>query len=391
MEAVYALKDNIKFVIEAGTKSRKDYLLPVAAIYGSNAGGKSNVIRALRDVARNVCERNDWMQNDPFALVEYLNGIFEHSINLLIEKYEYIYSYTVNTNSVANESLKRKAIGCKNFDVIFLRENDKVTAGTILDGPFFNTITNAAININYLILNTLGTMDIPDCSNIYNWCKSILTVTSNKSDEERWEHLNNYASNLVLDSFAKERLTDFINKFDPAIVGVHAFDAQNDVAGKNKHMLGVGHRFNDAKGFADIRYFSVPLESNGTQKILELYPILADALDNGKPLLIDELDTMLHPLVFKKIVSMFNDKKTNPKNAQLIFAAHNTEVMNREDLRRDEIHIVEKDNDGVSTIFRLSDVEDENGNKIRSDARYDRLYLEGLLGSVPNNFHDAKV
>jgi hypothetical protein len=395
MDANYAMKDNVDFVVEEGAKNRKDkvYVLPVAAIYGSNAGGKSNVIFALRDAVKNVCRRRDWIFNDPFMLVdkEHISGEFEHTLNVILNNHEYEYSYSANNQAVISEELKKKSIGAKEFDTIFTREIDEVTNGSILEESYSNTIKNAASNTGYLIVNTVGTMDIPDCSSIYNWCKSIHFHISNKSDAERREHLDEYASDLATNGVAKKRVTDFINKFDPAVEEIEAFESRKDVPGKKDHILGVGHKYTKVDGSADIMFFSVRRESNGTKKILELYPVIADALDNGKILVIDELDTMLHPLVFKRIIAWFNDKNTNPNKAQLIFTAHNTEVLNREDLRRDEIHIVEKKSEGVSEIFRLSDVEDEDGNKIRSDARYDRLYLEGLLGSVPSNFHDASV
>jgi hypothetical protein len=208
---------------------------------------------------------------------------------------------------------------------------------------------------------------------------------------ERLKHLDDFAGELVKSVDTNYRLSEFINNFDPAIADIRPFDIKSDATSKNSYVLGIGHNYCKSDGSVGIRYLTVNRESHGTQKILELFPTLADALDNGKPLVVDELDTMFHPLIFKKVVALFNDKATNPYKAQLIFAAHNTEVMNREDLRRDEIHIVEKSQDGVSSIFRLSDFEDSNGKKVRMDARYDRLYLEGLLGSIPSKFQDAKV
>jgi len=392
MEAVFAMKDNWDFVISVG-EEQKDHVLPVAAIYGANAGGKSNVIKVLRDAAQNICERRNWMMNDPFLLTDSdsHNDEFEHSLNLLIKGYEYAYSYTANDDEVIRESLQRKLVGNKDFEYIFSREGVEVEPDTILSDSEFTAIENAAKNTEYLIVNSVATLNLTGCSDIYQWCKSVLAVMHVRSESERKEYLDTFAGELVEDVDTKNRLAEFISKFDPALTDVRPFDTKKNTPSEKRHILGIGHRFRKSNGKMGTTYFSLQRESHGTQKVLELFPTLMDALDNGRPIVIDELDTMLHPLIFKKIVALFNEKDTNPFHAQLIFASHNTEVMNREDLRRDEIHIIEKSEDGVSSIFRLSDFVDENGKKIRMDARYDRVYLEGLLGSIPSNFEDARV
>jgi len=91
---------------------------------------------------------------------------------------------------------------------------------------------------------------------------------------------------------------------------------------------------------------------------------------------------------------MFNDtgeNGMNKKGAQLIFTAHNTVVVNREDLRRDEICFVDKDEYGESITKRLSEITDEKGNKIRLDARYDVLYMNGNFGAIPEAIRNATI
>jgi hypothetical protein len=393
MEAVFAMKDNVDFVVQVGEGKNKDYILPVAAIYGANAGGKSNLIRALRDAALNICERDD-IRNVPFLLTDERIEEFKHSLILLINDYEYIYSYTVDGKRINEESLKRSYIGNKNpddFDIIFERNDNTINPDSILNKGELSTIKKAANNTEYLIVNSVGTMGITGCSDIYWWCNSVLAITTIKSDMQRHRDLNTFAKVLLGENNIGKRLNKFISKFDSAISDISPFDERGDDPNDKRYILGVGHHYRRSDGLNDTMYLRTTLESNGTQKLLELYPTLIDVLDNGKTLVIDELDTMLHPLVFKRIVALFNGKATNPNKAQLIFAAHNTEIMNREDSRRDELNIVEKCSDGISSIFRLSDVVDENGKKVRMDARYDRLYLEGLLGSIPSSFQDAVV
>ena len=106
-------------------------------------------------------------------------------------------------------------------------------------------------------------------------------------------------------------------------------------------------------------------------------PIL-DALKHGLVLIIDEIDARLHPNLCEALISLFNSKHANKKGAQLIFATHNTLIMNRNMLRRDQIYFIEKDKFGESELYSLLDYK-----KVRSDASYDKDYLLGKYGAVP--------
>ena len=95
-------------------------------------------------------------------------------------------------------------------------------------------------------------------------------------------------------------------------------------------------------------------------------------------LIIDEIDARLHPTLCNVLISLFNSKKSNKNNAQIIFATHNTQIMNRKTLRRDQIYFVEKDKFGESDLYSLLDYK-----KVRNDASYDKDYLLGKYGAVP--------
>lgn len=99
----------------------------------------------------------------------------------------------------------------------------------------------------------------------------------------------------------------------------------------------------------------------------------------GLVIVIDEIDARLHPSLCEVLIELFNSKKMNKKNAQLIFATHNTLIMNRRVLRRDQIYFVEKDKYGESEIYSLLDYK-----KIRRDASYDKDYLLGKYGAIPS-------
>ena len=118
-------------------------------------------------------------------------------------------------------------------------------------------------------------------------------------------------------------------------------------------------------------------ESDGTNSYFKLIGIVKEVLDEGTPLVVDELDAHLHPLLTKHLVSLFNSVEFNPNGAQLIFTSHNTNLLDLDVLRRDQIWFVQKDEFGYSELSSLSDF------KVRSDASFEKDYLAGVYGGIP--------
>lgn len=118
-----------------------------------------------------------------------------------------------------------------------------------------------------------------------------------------------------------------------------------------------------------------------------LFDFLMKGLKEGKVLFIDELDAKLHPLLTRYIINLFHNKEKNIGNGQLIYSTHDTINLNKETFRRDEIWFAEKNSEGVSELYSLSDyvVTDKNGNekKVRNDATYSKDYLTGRYGAIP--------
>ena len=146
-----------------------------------------------------------------------------------------------------------------------------------------------------------------------------------------------------------------------------------------------GHMFHSNDGSVTEHFFSVEeMESEGTKKILNMSGPIIDSLTNGQTLVIDELDAKLHPLLTRKIIETFNSPETNPNKAQLIFATHDTNLLSNKILRRDQIWFAEKDrNDESTDIYPLSDIREQNGDKIRNDRIYEKDYINGKYGAIP--------
>ncbi len=151
-----------------------------------------------------------------------------------------------------------------------------------------------------------------------------------------------------------------------------------------KMQLLTKHNVYDDKGniVDTIMFDSEADESSGTNEILRIAGPIADTLENGRVLLLDELDAQLHPLMTKYILSLFHSD-VNQKNAQLIISSHNPEILNNELLRRDQIWFVEKDVTEASHLTSLINYRDK-GEVIRTDVNYRKNYLQGKFGAIPS-------
>ena len=139
--------------------------------------------------------------------------------------------------------------------------------------------------------------------------------------------------------------------------------------------------FNDSN---EIKPLPMQLESAGTQKMFILFPYFNNILKNGQVIFIDELNSRLHPLLIRTIIQMFTNSEMNKNNAQLIFTSHDIWQLKSDVMRRDEIWFTEKNERGESSLYSLSDFIDENGEKIRKDEDYQKNYILGKYGAIPN-------
>ena len=125
------------------------------------------------------------------------------------------------------------------------------------------------------------------------------------------------------------------------------------------------------------------IESEGTKKMIEISGPIFDTLNEGKTLIVDELDAKLHPLLTRNIVLLFMDPAKNPHGAQLIFATHDTNLLDLDIIRRDQIWFAEKDKVESTDIFSLVEFKDEDGKKVRNDRDIKRDYIRGRYGAIP--------
>ena len=362
-------------------------LLKVAAIYGANASGKTNVLQAFDYMKKRILVSDDSKKNSPIDEDNvYSFMINNEAISLEVEILAknnkiYKYGFDVLKDSIVSEWLYIKKIN--RFYSIFEREKNNVTMKSN------NKISGLAnIDERTLFLNIYSKIDKDneDFNNVYDWF-----VNANYLDlgNPRFEDFINTRISLKIlsDENYKKELLRFIKTFDSGIEGIKTTPDSIEEVQNNNRVVKVEliHRGENNK----LKALPLELESNGTRKMFHLFDFFMDALRNGMVLFIDELDAKLHPLLTRYIINLFHNTKTNIGNGQLIYSTHDTVNLNKETFRRDEIWFTEKNRDGVSELYALSDyiLDDEDdektGKKVRNDATYNKDYLTGRYGAIP--------
>jgi uncharacterized protein len=177
-----------------------------------------------------------------------------------------------------------------------------------------------------------------------------------------------------------------IKAFEPSELNMDLDTARNynNIANAgDKKILITYHKKNSAKKDEVVMFYLDAQASEGTRKMYEIYPFVFYALKFGTLLIIDEFDARFHPKLSQKIIDLFNNPKTNPKNAQILVVTHDTNLLSSKTFRRDQILFVEKDKNEASHIYALAEFKG-----VRNDASFEKDYLDGRYGAVPilNNF-----
>ncbi|MCG6838754.1 transporter [Fusobacterium sp. HMSC064B11] len=372
-------------------------VLPVTAIYGANASGKSSVFEAFQFMALCVLEslsfsddnkKNPYkLKVDSFKFSESREKPSEFEINYIDKKGKkelyYNYGFKIDNSGILGEYLASNTkTGVKrneDYTYIFKRErNQKLYLDSSIEK--FRENLEISLKEKTLLVSLGAKLNIDEFIRVRTWF--INTEIINFSNSLYGAFLENILPNNIIESEeVRKNLVSFINSFDDSIIDIEvekisAID-END---KDNYRVFTIHKSDKGTSTARI---SMNEESSGTKKMFSLYQTLLDVLEKGGVFFADELDIKLHPLLMRNILLTFTDKEKNSNNAQLIFTTHNTIYMDMDLLRRDEIWFVEKDN-GVSKLYSLDDITNEKGEKVRKDSNYEKHYLLGNYGAIPN-------
>ena len=377
-------------------------LLKSAVIYGPNASGKSSILQAMKKMKNIVIfslllGKEKKYQANPYLLNSSSSSkdtSFE--IEFIIDEILYRYGFSIATNSViTKEYLFQKKLQSKAREVkLFTRDNSNFTLGAqFKEGKnlFDKTRENA------LFLSVVAQFNGKISNSIIEWFEQFNILNNIKSKD--FEHIS---FDMLEDELIKEKVIHFIKKADLGIYDIVkkrlSFDDLkkdnpnieknlpdfiiDSIKEKGINAIETSHiKYNEQQEFESFENFNISLESDGTQKLLALSGPVLDSLINGKILVIDELDNSLHTELVKAIVELFNSKESNPNNAQLIFTTHDTNLLNQNLFRRDQIWFSQKNIFGECELYSL--VEYGKG-KTRNDLDLEKNYLEGKFGAIPH-------
>ena len=349
-------------------------LLPVSVIYGPNGGGKTSLLQALSCLINLVVEPihqlgknrtsmifQHKIVNEPFKFDETSYDLpTEFNIYFRTQSNEYRYYISVLKDKVISEYLQRKSIGGKKPAVIFEREEEQIELGSSISKSSINTDANPKMPyLSFLAIN----YNIPVIAEVQKWFESCV--------------IRNYANQTIEKSILLSDDQKFKNSFITAIndMGIditdYAFDKE-----ENQFYL---------KRTINSQIYPLPFtnESEGIRKIFATLPIIMYALIEGRLVIVDELDSKLHPKLLKYIVSLFTNREINKNGAQLLFTCHDMSILKNDVFRRDEIWFAALDENHSSEIYSLYDIRKEDGKRVNHTAAYDRQYLEGRYGADP--------
>lgn len=366
MTAINAYKEHECNLIDIGTKER---LLRVAAIYGANASGKSNLYLAMTYFQRIIAESLNNVDDGENTAIEkfYVPFLFENNdensefqIVEIIGGYEYKYGFEYNADCVVTEWLYRKSLSTNRTSTIFERTTNNVEFGASVRrecDAYKEQIPSETLVLTFLNRLKLKTETFRD---VYAGIMDTLVVPTDFCEDTR--ALEALLPKVI--DHEKEKLVKFLNAIDTGIKDISYDDSEKEI-----------NFFTYHKGKNDEDYrLNLFFESEGTIKSILLFIYARTAIINNKSIFVDELNVKLHPLLLKFIIDLFYEQKSN---AQLIYTTHDTTLMDRKFFRRDQIWFVQKDEYGYSELSSLSDF------KVRSDASFEKDYLAGVYGGIP--------
>lgn len=381
-------------------------LLRGAVIYGANAGGKSNLIKAMSTMRRIVKQSFDASSTDELGITPFLlssetsNKPSFFEILFLIGTVRYRYGFEVDNTSVKSEWLFESKI--KSEKPLFIREGDGIDVS-----PSFKEAKDLEEKTrdNALFLSVLDQFNGTTAKSIMKWFSNFITISG--LSHERYK---NVTFKMLEDENTKPKLLDFYKKldlgFDEIDLEKSPFDTKDitklfneeftkqflsDIEGKSKIDIKTIHKkYNNENEIVGFEKFDMRRqESSGTNKVFNISGPVFDVLKDGGVLIIDELDASLHPLMTLMITKLFNSSEFNKTNAQLIFATHDTNLFEYGHYRRDQIYFVEKDVYGASDLYSLVEYKEDGGKKIRKDRSFEKDYIQGRYGAIPfiGNLH----
>ncbi|MCL2598571.1 MAG: ATP-binding protein [Firmicutes bacterium] len=375
------------------------HLLPVAAIYGPNGGGKTTLLHAFNTMKWVVTRMwmlgvdgamfapNGFLQESPiipFAFdKECKNKATKFEIVIEVNNGQYKYGMDVSHYVIEKEYLYKKNNNDSEFECVFERgKNVSIQCDDIKGVITERMAEKVASNMPMLIfINQF--YNVSPIKDIVHWMQSSMFIDYNGDGQERL--LQEYILQNDKDKKLKANIVEMLQIFGSKVSDYEIkelnkqeiktplwVDTQRQVSFETIHTIsGTNHRL------------PFQMESMGTRKIIGLIPWLHISLQKGTPLFVDELDSKLHPKLLEQIIRLYTNPQTNTGGGQLIFTSHDMTTMKSENFRRDEIYFMCLSEEQDSELYSLVEIKEPDGKTTRKDGNFAKRYLEGRYGADP--------
>jgi AAA15 family ATPase/GTPase len=378
-------------------KIKKYELLQSAIVYGANASGKSNFLKALIFMRRVVLNRDkvilstDRLPHYPFRLsTETEDSSSSFEMVFFIKESKYRYGFEIDNSTIYAEWLYADENGKESK--LFYRDIDE-------DELYVNRIKfkeglRLRVSKNQLFLWKCDQEDGEISASILQWFSRLNMIDG----MEDGQYVNHAMRQMENEKFKKE-LIALVKTADIGIEDVlleeeeiprsviedmllpaelkKQFLDSNSL--KKISLLTHHKKYDEEHNEIGITTFELDEEeSRGTQKFFKMSAPILNTLREGKVLIIDELDASLHPMLTKHLIKLFHNKKINKLNAQLIFSTHDTNLLNPSMFRRDQIWLTQKDRYGATELYSLAQFKN-----VRKDEDFEKKYIQGKYGAVP--------
>lgn len=402
-------------------------LLKLGAIYGANASGKTNLIDAIQfaqDLIVNGTKSGQRIRVSPFKLSkEYREEPTSIEFVMYLEGQIYTYGLAVIQEKVVEEWLYAQRPGAKErklFERVSDDEQAVVETGKSLEAEDYSSkmlqMVSRSTRVNQLYLYELKEKNHPGIEKITGWFENSLAVIPAVSkyrqltlratkDEDFTKFVSRVLKQVgtgiervksesreidverdltLYPEELREELSAELNEMDDDQGLFISSEIMQRVYKKQdgkiiEYRLKTIHKDKEGKEVA----FDMEEESDGTLRLMHLIPLLADVQTEAKVVFVDELDRRMHPMLSRTLVNLFNEINPGKNKSQLIFTTHDTNLLDQDLLRRDEVWFMEKNKFGASKLRSLHEY------NIRNDKKLDKDYLLGRFGGVPNIRYDV--
>lgn len=364
-------------------------LLRSTVIYGANASGKSKFIEAITFfknfllTSSKDSQKGEAIDVTPFLLntaSSNMNSEFEAIF--ILSNGIYRYGFEVNRNEIVAEWLYHKP-NSREIE-LFYRSYQDIEIHDRLKARGSTLVKEGLIRNNSLMLSVLAQFNDSTAISILAYFDAMNCISSLNEGSYR----NNTLTKVKNNNYHKSNVLELLRKADLGIQDIFSEDIisaaskGNRIVLEESSLIKTTHTLynEEQKGVGSVEFLMSKDESHGTQKYFNLSGLILDALEFGSTLVIDELDSNLHPNLVAKIVTLFNAKNTNPKNAQLIFNTHDTNLLSSKIFRRDQIWFVDKNEQGESKLYSLADFKTTD---VRKNESFEENYIRGKYGAIP--------